>query len=146
MIKFFGILVLLGGIFWAGYYIGQQPPEDVKQTLRTMSEDVVGRTLGFEEGELNLKQEFLKAKSRLLDGKAEILDGEYGDAAKELGVAVDHLKNAVSIHSKKTSQVVIDGLMAKLQDIKQSLASGQTVSQEKIDEAQKELDELISKE
>ena len=46
----------------------------------------------------------------------------------------------------KTSQVVIKELIAKLQDIKQSLASGKNVSQEKIEEMQKELDGLISKE
>ena len=48
--------------------------------------------------------------------------------------------------SFKTSQVVVEGLIDKLQDIKQSLASGKNVSQEKIEEMQKELDRLISKE
>jgi len=146
MIKFVGILILVGGTFWAGYYVGQQPPEEVTRTLQSMSKGVVDRALGFEEGQLNLKQEFLEAKSRLLEGKAEILDGEYGEAADELGEALAHLKNAVEIHGKKSSQVVIDGLMAKLQEIKQSLASGKNVSQEQMDEAQKELDALISKE
>lgn len=146
MIKFVGILLLLGGIFWAGFYVGQQPPENVKRTLRTMSKNVVERTLGLKEGQLNLKQEFLEAKSRFLEGKAEILDGEYGEAAEELEEALGHLKTAVGIQGKKTSQVVIDGLVAKLNDIKHSLAAGQEVSQEKIKEAQKELDSLISKE
>ncbi|MEC9005883.1 MAG: hypothetical protein VX564_03015, partial [Nitrospirota bacterium] len=82
-----------GGIFWAGYYVGQQPPEKVKNSLRTMSENVVEQALRF-----------------------------------------------------KTSQVVIKELITKLQDIKQSLASGKNVSQEKIEEVQKELDGLISKE
>ena len=91
--KFLGILLLLGGIFWAGYYVGQQPPEEVKNSLRNMSENVIERTLNF-----------------------------------------------------KTSQVIIDGLIAKLEDIKQSLASGKNVSQEKIEEVQKELDGLRSKE
>ncbi len=144
MIKFLGILLLFGGIFWAGYYVGQQPPEDVKRTLRTMSEGVVERTSGLGDGSLDLKREFLEAKSRFLDSKSEILDGEYGEAAEELGEALKHLKNAVGIQGKKTSQVVIDGLMSKLNDIKQSLASGQDVAQDKIDEAQEELDALIS--
>ena len=93
MVKFLGMLLLLGGIFWAGYYVGQQPPEEVKNSLRNMSENVIERALNF-----------------------------------------------------KTSQVIIDGLIAKLEDIKQSLASGQNVSQEKIEEVQKELDGLIPKE
>ena len=93
MVKFLGMLLLLGGIFWAGYYVGQQPPEKVKNSLRTMSENVVEQALKF-----------------------------------------------------KTSQVVIKELITKLQDIKQSLASGKNVSQEKIEEMQKELDGLISKE
>ena len=92
MVKFLGMLLLLGGIFWAGYYVGQQPPEKVKNSLRTMSENVVEQALRF-----------------------------------------------------KTSQVVIRELIAKLQDIKQSLASGKNVSQEKIEEVQKELDGLLSK-
>jgi len=93
VIKFLGTLFLLGGIFWTGYYVGQQPPEKVKNSLRTMSENVVERTLSF-----------------------------------------------------KTSRVVIDGLIAKLEDIKQSLASGKNISQEKIEEVQKELGGLIPKE
>ena len=93
MVKFLGMLLLLGGIFWAGYYVGQQPPEEVKNSLRTMSENVVEQALSF-----------------------------------------------------KTSQVVVEGLIDKLQGIKQSLASGKNVSQEKIEEMQKELDRLISKE
>ena len=92
MVKFLGMLILLGGVFCAGYYVGQQPPEDVKNSLRTMSENVVERALGF-----------------------------------------------------KTSQVVIDELIAKLEGIKQSLASGKNISQEKIEEVQKELGRLISK-
>ena len=59
---------------------------------------------------------------------------------------MEHLKNAVGIQGKKTSQVVIDGLMSKLNDIKESLAAGQEVSQDKINEAQEELDALISQE
>ena len=93
MVKFLSILLLLGGTFWAGYYVGQKPPEEVKNSLRTMSENMVERALNFE-----------------------------------------------------TSQVIIDGLIAKLEDIKQSLASGKNVSQEKIEEVQNELDGLISKE
>ena len=93
MVKFLGILLLLGGIFWAGYYVGQQPPEEGKNSLRTMSENVVERALSF-----------------------------------------------------KTSQAVLDGLIAKLEDMKQSLASGKNVPQEKIEEVQKELDGLRSKE
>ena len=81
-----------------------------------------------------------------MESKAEILDGEYGEAVDELEEALGHLKNAVGIQGKKTSQVVLDGLVTKLNDIKQSLAEGQEVSQEKINEAQKELDSLISKE
>ncbi len=146
MIKFVGILLLLGGIFWAGFYVGQQPPEDVKRTLRSMSEEVVERTLGLKEGQLHLKEEFLEAKSRFLESKAEILDGEYGEAVDELEEALGHLKNAVGIQGKKTSQVVLDGLVTKLNDIKQSLAEGQEVSQGKLNEAQKELDAHSSKE
>ena len=41
MVKFLGILLLLGGTFWAGYYVGQKPPDEVKNSLRTMSENVV---------------------------------------------------------------------------------------------------------
>ena len=93
MVKFLGMLLLLGGIFWAGYYVGQQPPEKVKNSLRTMSENVVERALSF-----------------------------------------------------KTSRVVIDGLITKLEEIKQSLASGKNVSQDKIEEVQNELGRLIPNE
>ena len=97
VVKFFVILLLLGGIFWAGYYVGQQPPEKIKRTLRTISEDAIEQVLGREEGRLGLKQEFLEAKVRLLKGKAEMFDGEYGEAAEELEGVLEHLKHAAGI-------------------------------------------------
>ena len=42
--------------------------------------------------------------------------------------------------------MLLNGLIAKLNDMKRSLASGQEVPQEKLDGAQKELDTFIAKE
>lgn len=144
MWKFFVIVLLLVGIFWSGYYVGQQPPSKVKTKLRTISEDVIGKTLGLEKDKVSLQHEFLNAKARILEGKSRLIDGNYEEAAKELEEALYHLKNTLVVKGKETSQILVDGLIEKINDIKKSLISGQEVSRKTIDEAQKELDKLLT--
>jgi len=38
-------VIMLGLVFWAGYYTGKQP-EVVKQTLRNLSGEVLDNTIG----------------------------------------------------------------------------------------------------
>lgn len=143
MKKFLRIVLVLGGIFWAGYYVGQQPPEEVKRQLQTMSDEVVYRAHDLSEGELFLQKELLDAKSRFLDGKAEILEGKYDEAVARLEETLHHLQTAIKRKGKETSRTLLAAAMAKIQDLQRSLADGRDVSREEIDNAQKGLDSLL---
>lgn len=135
---------LLGSIFWAGYYVGQQPPGEVKHTLRTMSEDMVERALGLDEHRLILQREFLEAKSRMVQGKADIIEGQYDEAAKEMGHALAHLKKTVTTGEETSSSAMTDQLMAKIQEMKDALVSGHVIPYTTIDEVQTGLDKLLA--
>ncbi len=143
MMKFVRTALVLAGVFYAGYYVGQQPPGEVNRQLQTMSDEVVDRAHDLSEGELFLQKEFLDAKSRFLDGKAEILEGKYDEAVAELEETLHHLKTAIKRKGKETSQALLDAAMAKIQDLQRSLADGRDVSREEIDDAQKGLDSLL---
>ena len=143
MRKFLRIVLVLGGVFWAGYYVGQQPPEEVKRQLQTMSDEVVEHAHDLSEGERFLQKELLDAKSRFLDGKAEILDGKYDEAVAMLEETLHHLKTAIRRKGKETSRALLAAAMAKIQDLQRSLADGRDVSREAIDDVQKDLDSLL---
>lgn len=143
MKKFLRIVLVLGGVFWAGYYVGQRPPEEVTRQLQTMSDEVVDRAHDLSEGELFLQKELLDAKSRFLDGKAEILAGKYDEAVAMLEETLHHLKTAIRKKGKETSRALLAAAMAKIQDLQRSLADGRDVSREAIDDAQKDLDSLL---
>ena len=143
MRKFLRIVLVLAGVFCAGYYVGQQPPEEVKRQLQTMSDEVVDRAHDLSEGELFLQKELLDAKSRFLDGKAEILEGKYDEAVARLEETLHHLQTAIKRKGKETSRTLLAAAMAKIQDLQRSLADGRDVSREEIDNAQKGLDSLL---
>ncbi|MEC4674754.1 MAG: hypothetical protein VST68_11245 [Nitrospirota bacterium] len=143
MIRILFMATFLGSIFWAGYYVGQQPPGEVKHSLRTMSEELVERALGLDESRLNLQREFLEAKSRMVQGKSDILDGQYDEAAEEMDHALDHLKKAVTSEGGTDSSTISDQIMAKIEEIKKALASGSVIPREMLDDVQKGLDNLL---
>ena len=144
MFKILALATLLGGIFWAGYYVGQQPPGEVKQKLRTMSEDMVERALGLDENRLILQREFLEAKSRIVQGKANLIDGEYDQAANEMGQALVHLKKALTAEGQGPSSAITEKLLVKIENTKDALASGQVIPRQSIDEIQAGLDNLLA--
>lgn len=143
MKKFLGMVFVLGAVFWAGYYVGQQPPGAVKRQLQTMSNEVMERAHDLREGDLSLQKEFLDAKSRFLDGKAEILEGKYEKAVAELEKTLHHLKTAIKLKGKETSRALLDAAMSKIAALQRSLADGRDVSREEVDDAQKDLDSLL---
>ncbi len=76
MKKILVIVLILGAVFLAGYYMGRQPPEEVKKQLRELSQEVIEQTIGPEEGEMVLQEEFLD------------------ETVTDLNETLDHLKQA----------------------------------------------------
>ena len=62
MKKFLASVLIVGAAFGAGYYVGQQPPEEVRKQLRELSQEVMEQTIGLEEGELLLQKNFCKPR------------------------------------------------------------------------------------
>ncbi len=144
MKKFLVHVLIVGAAFWAGHYVGQQPPEEVKKQLRELSQEVIEQTIGLEEGELFLQKKvlILQAKSAFLNSKAKILDGKYDEAITELDETLDYLKHAAKMKGQETSDA-LHGAISKIGDLQRSLANGQAISQEKFEEAQEKLDSLL---
>ena len=143
MRKFLAILLILGAAFGAGYYVGRQPPEEIQKQLQELSQEVVDQTVGLVEEDLLVQKKFLQAMSGFLDGKAKILAGKPDEAIAELEETLDYLEEAVKMKGEETSDALLE-TMSKIGDLRRSLADGQAVSQEALDDAQEKLEALLS--
>jgi tetratricopeptide (TPR) repeat protein len=135
-------IVILGGVFWAGHYVGQQPPGEVQHQLKTLSNDVMQKTLGVTQEELFQQHEFLEGKARILDSKSALLQGNYREAAQKLEEALFYIKKAVQRDPEMGEQLAQEW-EEKIEELKQSLEAGKEVSQETLDYAQAEVDRLL---
>ncbi len=143
MRKFLASVLVLVAAFGAGYYVGRQPPEEVQQQLQEFSQEVVDQTVGLVEGDLLVQKRFLQAMSGFLDGRAKILAGKPDEAIAELDETLDHLEEAVKMEGEETSDALLETI-SKIGDLRRSLAEGQAVSQEALEEAQEKLEALLS--
>lgn len=144
MLRFLGLVVLIGTTFVLGYYIGQRPISELRKTVRDLSRDVLDTTLGIER---NLRQRhgLVDAKSRLIQAKSELLDRNFGNAAKELAEAVDHLEKASSVERDSGRTSSIKPLVARIRETQLELAVGKAVPRTRLDEIQKELDRFVAR-
>jgi hypothetical protein len=148
MLRFLGMVLLLSVVFGLGYYTGQRPVGELKQTavdlsrkLASMSRSAMETSLGLER-RLRWQQALLDAKSKVVQAKAEVLDHNFGNAAKELGKALDYLDKAAGANEEKDQRSSLQPMREKLQSMKADLAAGKSVARSRIDEIQKELDAL----
>ena len=141
MKKFLAIILILGLVFWAGYYVGQQPPEDIKKQLRELSQEVVEQTIGLGEEELLVQKELLRAKSEFLNGKANIMDGQSIEAIVKLQETLEHLEQAARLQGGTASEAFHEAI-SNIEDLQRSLNDGLPVPQEAWEQAQEKLDAL----
>jgi hypothetical protein len=151
MAKFLVVVVLLGGAFGTGYYLGQRPVgtlqrtvAELQQSLKDVSRNVLDTTLGIER-DLRRRQGLVEAKSRLVQAKAHFTDRNFGDAAKELGAAVEAVeaitKGAKPAHSTND----LRDMAGSLREAKLDMVTGKPMSLKKLDELQQRMDQLLSK-
>ena len=154
MLKILGITVLLGGVFLLGYYTGQRPAEvrkavkelssEVVDTTKDLSRNVIDTSQGLERA-LRYRQGVVDAKERLLEARTDLNEKNFGDAAKELAEAVTHLEQAGLTGEEGGKAARAKALAAKIKDVEKDLSKGKSVSREKMNEIQKEIDSLLQK-
>ncbi len=151
MVKFIGILLLVAAAFGAGYYIGQRPIgtlqhtiSDLQQSIKELSRNVFDTTMGIER-DLRRRQGLLDAKSRLVEAKANVFERNFGDAAKELGEAVNALEAATKGGKPDEVNSAVRELTGSCREARLEIAMGKTVPLKKLDEIQHRLDQLLNK-
>ncbi len=146
MVKFVGILVVLGAAFGLGYFVGQLPIseknstiDNLKSQMTNLSRNVVDTTMGI-PASLRSRQGLLDAKSRLIQAKSDLLDRNYGNASKELATAADLLDQAGQAERDSGRTATLKAMAGKAREVKLELSMGKTVPRARLDEIQKEVD------
>ena len=145
MLRFIGLLMLLALSFGFGYLWGKQPANNLEQTVRNFSRNVVDTTLGIER-DLHRRQHLVDAKSSVVQAKADLYNKNTTDATKELALALESLELIARGNGKQADQnAQIKELAGKIKEFRLELSMGKKFSATKLDDIQKELDLLLRK-
>ncbi len=141
MMKILRWCLLLGVVFGAGYYRGQQP-DVVKQTLRNLSGEVLENTIGFDQT-VKLQRQMLGAKEGLVEGRAYLLDHDFEGASVEFERALQHLDEAVALDPNSPMAKKIEIVKAKFREAQASLAQGRSLPPHLLEDLRQELHEVL---
>ncbi len=151
MWKFIAILVLTAASFGLGFYFGQRPigtlPQtvsDLQSSLKDTSRTIIDTTMGIER-DLRRRQGLIDTKSRVVQAKSELLDRNVGEAAKQLGEAVEALENTTKGAKPDESILAARALTGTIQEVRLELSMGKPVSIKKLDDLQREVDRQLNK-
>src|SRR2546422_3949863 len=103
MLRFLGMLTIVGLAFVWGIYVGREGPDSVLHKAKQLSAQVLATTSSLERN-LTLRSSLVNAKERLVQAKAELLDKNYGKAATGLGEARQALKKAMGAAGEERSE------------------------------------------
>jgi|SRR5688500_14647773 hypothetical protein len=144
MLRLIGLLVLLALSFGFGYLWGKQPANNLEQTVKDFSRNMVDTTLGIER-DFHRRQNLVDAKGRIVQAKAELFNKNTSDAANELAEAVNSLEIITRGGKQIDPQAQVRELTGKIRELRLELSLGKKVSSTKLDEIQKDLDTLLRK-
>ena len=133
--------IMLGLVFGAGYYTGQQP-EIVKQTLRDLSGEVLENTIGLDQT-VKLQRQMLKAKEGLVEGRAYLLDHDFEGASGEFERALRHLDDAVALDPEGPMAKKIEAVKEKFREAQESLAQGRNLPPHVLADLRQELHDVL---
>ncbi len=138
MIRWF---ILLGVVFGAGYYTGQQP-DVVKQTLRNLSGEVLDSTIGLDQT-AKLQRKMLEAKEGFVEGRAYLLDQNFEGASGDFERALQHLDEAVALDPKGPLAQKIQTVKQKVREAQFSLAQGRNLPPHLLEDLRQELKAVL---
>lgn len=138
MIRWF---ILLGIVFGAGYYTGQQP-DVVKQTLRNLSGEVLESTIGLDQTS-KLQRKMLEAKAGFIEGRAYLLDHDFQGASGEFERALHHLDEAVALDPQGPLAQKIETVKQKVREAQASLAQGKNLPPHLLEDLRQELNAVL---
>src|SRR5437867_13340417 len=114
MLRFLGMLTIIGLAFIWGVYIGLEGTDAVLHKAKQLSAQVLASTSALERN-LSLRSSLVNAKERLGQVTAELLDKNYGTAAAALAEARQAFKQALDAadaESKQKQNAVIENVEA----------------------------------
>ncbi len=141
MLKIIRWCILLGVVFGAGFYTGQQP-DVVKQTLRDLSGEVLEKTIGLDQT-VKLQQQMLGAKEGLVEGRAYLLDHDFEGASGEFEGALRHLDEAVALDPEGPMAKKIETVKEKIREALVSLAQGRSLPPHLLQDLRQELQNVL---
>jgi hypothetical protein len=97
------------------------------------------------ERDLRRRQGLIDTKSRVVQAKSELLDRNVGEAAKQLGEAVEALENTTKGAKPDESILAARALTGTIQEVRLELSMGKPVSIKKLDDLQREVDRQLNK-
>src|SRR2546427_10240563 len=110
MLRFLGMLTIVGLACACGIDIGRQGPETRLHKAKQLSSQVLASTSTLERN-LSLRTGLVNAKERLVQAKSELLDKNYGRGGAGLGEARQALKKAMGAargETKEKTEEVMD--------------------------------------
>ena len=142
MLRFIGLVMLLALSFGFEYLRGKQPTNNLEQTVRYFSRNVMDGTLG-NERDIRQLQNLIEAKSRVVQARAEIYNRNAADAAKGLAEAINSLEMVMRGEQQAEPQASIKNLVGRIRELRLDVSLGRKVLTAKFEEIQKELDLFI---
>lgn len=142
MFKFIGLVMLLALSFGFEYLRGKQPTNNLEQTVRYFSRNVMDGTLG-NERDIRQLQNLIEAKSRVVQARAEIYNRNAADAAKGLAEAINSLEMVMHGEQQAEPQASIKNLVGRIRELRLDVSLGRKVLTAKFEEIQQELDLFI---
>jgi len=133
--------IVLGLVFGAGYYTGQQP-DVVKKTLRDLSGEVLDKTIGRDQT-VKLQRKMLEAKEGFIEGRAYLLDHDFEGASGEFKRVLHHLDEAVALDPEGPLAQNIEVVKKKFREAQASLAKGQDIPPHLLKEIRQELKTVL---
>jgi len=143
MLRFLGMLTIIGLAFIWGVYIGLEGTDAVLHKAKQLSAQVLASTSALERN-LSLRSSLVNAKERLVQVKVELLDKNYGKAATGLGEARQALKKAMEAADEENKQKLKEE-MEKVEAVKRDVQALRTGVQARVDEIVNELDGLLTR-